>query len=80
MINLSKTLINETMEEIDILKINNMLYCVRVYRGGIGEEDVVDHVEFDHEPSLVEIIEFIEEMDCGYDPLYCKFDYFLVSK
>ena len=21
-----------------------MLYCVRVYRGGIGEEDVVDHV------------------------------------
>lgn len=56
-----------------------MLYCVVVYRGGIGEEDVVDHVEFDHEPSLVEIIEFIEEMDCGYDPDYCKFDYFLVK-
>ena len=56
-----------------------MLYCIEVGRGGIGEEDMVIHQEFETAPTRDEVLKFIEDEDCGYDDDYCKFNYYAVG-
>jgi len=56
-----------------------MWYCIEVDRGGIGEENMVLHQEFDKEPTRAEIIVFLENEDCGYDDDYCKLYFYQVS-
>lgn len=61
-----------------LLKVKNKftLYCIEIDRGGIGEEDMVIHEHFEREPTREEVLKVIEELDCGYDDNYCKFEYY----
>ena len=57
-----------------------MLYCIEVDRGGICEEDMVLHCNFDKEPTRDEVLKLIIDEDCGYDDNYCKFEYYIVDQ
>lgn len=56
-----------------------MLYCIEIDRGGIGEEDMVLHHNFETEPTREDVLKVIEDEDCGYDDNYCRFHYYRVS-
>lgn len=56
-----------------------MLYCVEVDRGGIGEESIVMHHQFESKPTREEVLKIIMGEDIGYDEMYCKFEYYQVS-
>jgi len=55
-----------------------MLYCIEIKRGGIGEEDMTIHHRFEKEPTRKDVLKLIEDLDCGYDDDYCKFNYYKV--
>ena len=55
------------------------LYCIEVDRGGIGEENMTIHHEFDEEPTREEVVNLIKGMDCGYDDRYCDVDFHRVK-
>lgn len=55
-----------------------MLYCIKIDRSGLPEENMVLHHNFDHEPTKAEIRELIENEDCGYDDRYCDFLYYRI--
>lgn len=59
--------------------MNKIIYCIEVDRGGIGEENVVLHRSFDHEPTREEILEIIEMEDMGYEEDYCDFTFYQVK-
>lgn len=56
-----------------------MIYCIEIDRGGIGEENMVHHCDFDIKPSREDILEEVYSLDCGYDDKYCKIDYYQVG-
>lgn len=56
-----------------------MLYCIELKRGGIGEEDVVLHEHFDKTPTKKEVIEYIKDLDYGWQDGYCDVDYYKVG-
>ena len=55
-----------------------MTYFVEVERGGIGEEDCHFHFDFKTEATKAEIEQLVIEEDCGYDPDYCRINYYQV--
>lgn len=57
----------------------NMLYCIEVDRGGIGEENCTFHTKFEKEPTREEIVKFLEDEDVGYDDNYCAFNFYQVD-
>ena len=56
-----------------------MIYCIEVERGGIGEEDMVMHHNFEKEPTREEIIQLIKDEDCGWQDGYCDVDFYKVG-
>lgn len=56
-----------------------MLYCIEVNRGGIGEENMTMHHNFEKEPTRNDVLKFIDDEDVGYDDMYCKFIYYKVG-
>lgn len=55
-----------------------MMYCIEIDRRGIGEGNMVHHCNFDGEPDRKEILEYVIELDCGYDDNYCKINYYKI--
>ena len=60
-------------------QVRIMLYCIEIDRGGIGEEDMVLHHNFETEPTREDVLKVIKDEECNYDDNYCKFHYYRVS-
>jgi len=57
-----------------------MLYCIEVDRSGLPEENIVEHANFEKEPTRAEIIEYIKSLDYDYDDDYCDVEFYRVDK
>lgn len=60
-------------------QVRIMLYCIEIDRGGIGEEDMVLHHNFETKPTREDVLKVIKDEECNYDDNYCKFNYYQVS-
>lgn len=56
-----------------------MLYCIEIDRSGLPEEDMVVHHRFDAEPKREDVLKVIDDLDCGYDDVYCRFNFYKVD-
>lgn len=54
-----------------------MLYCVEIYRE--LEEVMIEHVQYDHEPTRQEILEYVDSLDCRYDDNYGKIKWYRIN-
>ena len=54
-----------------------MTYCIEIHRE--LEDVVIEHKEYDHEPSRDEILEYIMTLELNYDDNYGKFNYWKVN-